>query len=272
VFDAYANVLISKQNLNRILNRSITAQIELEPLDMDQLMIFTSKEAFELMDNTEAFEKAYQFGLQKAYQSSPEIQRLGSLIKAKHRELKIVSRQRWLPEITLNGKISENLDDSRSMPENSDGQDWQVMLNARIPIFRGGQIRAEVQQGQLELAQLENQLEELKQTIAQKLRASMNNLITSMFNLSFSSDAAKAAERSLLLVTDSYSKGAVPVVNLLDAQNASISANLAEVQASISFFRANIETQRTIGLYEFLMSNEQKQEIREILTSLFEGR
>ena len=270
VFDAFSSVLIAKQNLNRILNRTITADLELEPLDMDGTMIFTSKEIFDLMDNTATFEKVYQFGLQTSFESSPEIQRLNSLIEAKQRELKTITRQRWMPEVTLSGQVSENIDDSRTMPEDNDGRDWQVMVNARIPLFRGGQIAAEVQRGQLELAQLENQLASLKQNIAQALRASMNNVITSLFNLTFSSDAAKAAERSLLLVTDAYSKGAVPIVDLLDAQNASISANLAEVQASIGFFRANIEMQRTIGLYEFLMSDAQKQEIRDNLTSLLE--
>lgn len=271
VFDAFSNVLIAKQNLNRILNRPITGEIELEPLDMNRTMVFSSKEIFALMDNTATFEKVYQFGLQKAYETSPQIQRFESLIVAKRRELKTVKRQRWVPELRVTGQISENVDSSRPLVQDTDGRDWQLMLNARIPFFRGGQIKAQANKAELELAQLENNLMVVKQQLAQTLRASMNNVITSLFSLEFSRDAAAAAARSLSLVTDAYSKGVVPIVNLLDAQNASISANLAQSQASISFFRSNIEMQRTIGVFEFLMTDAEKKLIRESLLSVFEG-
>jgi outer membrane protein TolC len=205
----------------------------------------------------------YQFGLRKSFDGTPEIQRLEAIIQAKQRELKILKRRNWLPEVSVTGQLSENLDNSSPQGNDIDGRDWQLMLNARIPFYQGGQTRALKKRAELELAQLENQLATLKQNISQSLRASMNNLITSLFNLEFSSNAAIAASKSLSLVTDAYSKGAVPVVDLLDAQNASISSNLAEVQASIGFFRASIEMQRAIGTFEFLMSDEQKKTIRQ---------
>jgi outer membrane protein TolC len=136
-------------------------------------------------------------------------------------------------------------------------------LNARIPFYQGGQIRAKKIRAELELGQLENQLASVKQRLSQDLRASMNNLVTSLFNLEFTRDASSAASRSLSLVTDSYSKGALQVVDLLDAQRASISADLAQVQAFIAYFRSNIEMQRTIGVFEFLMSEAQKQNIKQ---------
>ena len=233
-------------------------------------MVFTSKEIFGLMDNTATFEKVYLFGLEKAYETSPEIQRLQSLIAAKQRELKSVKRQRWLPELSVSGQVSENVDSSRPLVQDQDGRDWQLMLNARVPFFSGGQVKAQANKATLELAQLENSLAVIKQNLAQTLRASMNNVITSLFSLEFSGDAAAAASRSLSLVTDSYSKGVVPIVNVLDAQTASINANLAQVQASISFFRSNIEMQRTIGIFEFLMTDEEKVLIRRSLLSVFE--
>ncbi|MFT6408114.1 MAG: hypothetical protein ACJAQ6_001530 [Arenicella sp.] len=263
VFESFANVLIAKQNLNRVLNRDIAAELELMPLDLDGSMVYSTDEIFKLMDNTDTFERMYQFGLIKSFEGTPEIQRLESIIQAKQRELKIVKRRNWLPEVSLTGQLSENLDNSSQPANDLDGRDWQLMLNARIPFYQGGQTRALKKRAELELAQLENQLAALKQSISQSLRASMNTLITSLFNLEFSSNAAVAGSKSLSLVTDAYSKGAVPAVDLLDAQNASISANLAEVQASIGFFRASIEMQRAIGVFEFLMSDEDKQIIRE---------
>ena len=267
VFDSFSNVLIAKQNLNRVLNRDITAPLEVSPIDMDTSMVYSAKETFALMDNTATFEKVYQFGVQKAYENSPEIRRVSYFIEAKQRELKTIKRQRWLPDVSLNGQLSENLDTQTNRANDVDGQDWQLTLNARIPFYQGGQIRANRKRAELELAQLENQLALVKQRLAQNLRSSMNNVVTSLFNLEFTADAAAAASRSLSLVTDSYTKGALSVVDLLDAQNASISANLGQVQAFIAYFRSNIEMQRTIGIFEFLMSDEQKLDIKRQIES-----
>lgn len=263
VFESFSKVLIAKQNLNRIINRDITADLELMPLDLNNSMVYSIDEIFKLMDNTDTFERIYQFGLKKSFDDTPEIQRLEAIINAKQRELKILKRRNWLPEVSLTGQLSDNLDNSSPQASDRDGRDWQLMLNARIPFYQGGQTRSLKKRAELELAQLENQLATLKQNISQSLRASMNNLITSLFNLEFSSNAATAASKSLALVTDAYSKGAVPVVDLLDAQNASVSSNLAEVQATIGFFKASIEMQRAIGTYEFLMSDQQKKRIRQ---------
>jgi len=267
VFDAFSSVLIAKQNLNRILNRGITDELELAPLDVNSFLVYSIKEMFELMDNTSSFEQVYRFGLKQAYQSSPEIKQFESLIQAKQRQIKTLKRQNWLPAFSLTGQFSENIDRSGLQANDADGRDWQLMLNARVPFYQGGQISAERERNELELAQLENQLESVQQQIAQRLRSSMNTLLTSLFNLEFSKSAAAAAARSLSLVTDSYAKGVVPVVDLFDSQNASVSANLAEVQASIGFFRAHIEMQRTIGVYEFLMSEQQKNELRNRLAA-----
>ena len=263
VFESFSNVLITKQNLNRILNRDITDELDISPIDMDASMVYTAKESFDLMDNTTTFEKVYLFGINKTFDNAPEISRLEYAIQAKQRELKVLKRQRWMPDLSLNGQLSENLDSQNDLLNDTDGRDWQLTLNARIPFYQGGKIRAQQKRAELELAQLDNQLNSVKQRLAQNLRASMNSLVTSLFNLQFTREASSAASRSLSLVTDSYNKGALQVVDLLDAQNASISADLAQVQAFIAYFRSNIEMQRTVGVFEFLMSDDQKQDIKQ---------
>jgi outer membrane protein TolC len=271
VFDSFSRVLISKQNLNRILNLDITQNFEVEELDMDVLMIYTVAELFDLMDNTATFERAYEFGIARAFMQSPEIARLELIIAAKKKEVVALSRRNWFPEFSLNGQLSDNLDKSGLQADGDDGRDWQLMLNAQIPFYQGGQIKAQLKKGEIELAQLENQMALIKQQIALQLRSSMNNVLTSLFNLQFTNSAASAAARSLSLVTDAYSQGAVPIVDLLDAQTSSISANLAKVQAYIGFFRSYIEMQRTIGAYEFLLAPEEKDQIRALYRNAIEN-
>ncbi|MFT5571927.1 MAG: outer membrane protein [Cryomorphaceae bacterium] len=271
LFDSFSRVFISKQNLNRILNIDIIKNFEVEELDMDALMIYTVAELFDLMDNTATFERAYEFGIAQAHLQSPEIARLNSIVAAKKKEIAALSRRNWFPEVSLTGQLSDNVDRSGLQADGDDGRDWQFMLNAQIPFYQGGQIKAQHKKSEIELAQLENQLALIKQQIALQLRTSMNNVLTSLFNLQFTNSAASAAARGLSLVTDAYSQGAVPVVDLLDAQTSSINANLAKVQAYIGFFRAYIEMQRTIGVYEFLLSPEEKKQVRALYRNAIEN-
>jgi len=268
IFSAYSRTLTAQHSLAQTLNLPLNKPFQIDPDAINQASIFTVEELFELLDNANTFERVYEFTVEAAYERSPEIKQLNAITSAKERELKTLSRQNWLPQISLSGQLSENIDQKSIQPGSGGEQDWNVMLNARIPFYQGGQIKSERNRAELELAQLANQLEQVKLQIATQLRSSMNNLLTALFNLEFTKTAAQAAAKSLSLVTDSYSKGAVPIVDLLDAQNSSINANIAEVQANISFFRSSIEMQRVIGEYEFLMSEQQKQSIREQISSM----
>ncbi|MEM7361264.1 MAG: TolC family protein [Pseudomonadota bacterium] len=263
VFSAYSRLLSAQHNLAAILNRPIERPIEVEPLALNDVMLYSSDELFELLDNADSFENIYDFGLQEAFSRSPEIKQLEALNDAKRREVKSLARRPWIPEISLSGQVTENIDQTSAQPNGGGEQDWNVMLNARIPFYSGGQIRSQRERAELELAQLDNQLELTKLQISTQLRTNMNALLTALFNLEFTKTAAAAAARSLSLVTDAYAKGAVPIVDLLDAQNSSVNADLAEVQASISFFRSNVQMQRVIGEFEFLMSERQRELLRE---------
>jgi outer membrane protein TolC len=258
VFGAFTRYITAQQSLNRILNLPINDLIELGSLDIGSLNLFSVTEFFDLLDNADTFQKVYDFGTEVAFEQSPEIKQIESLIAAKQRELTTLGRRRWLPELSLTGQVSENLDQTRAQTTNQGEQDWVVMLNARIPFYQGGQLSAQRDKAALELAQLGNQMAQTKLQIGQQLRANMNATLTALFNLEFTETAAAAAKRSLTLVSDAYSKGAMPIVDLLDAQNTSVNANLAKVQASIGYFRSSIETQRVIGEFHFMLSQQQK--------------
>ncbi|HAU67636.1 MAG TPA: hypothetical protein DCW52_04500, partial [Gammaproteobacteria bacterium] len=260
VFRAYSSVLIAQQNLNRVLDRDIHKPIDVADVDMDQLLLFSVDEIFQLMDNADTFEHLYQIGQLDAFENSPELAKLDYLIEAKGREFTALKRQRWIPEIGLSGQITDNIDSANAQVQ--EGRDWQVMLNARIPFFQGGGLSSKQKTARLELAQLENQRAQIKRQLSQALRRSMNNLLTSLFNLQFTKTAATSASKSLSLVTDSYNQGVLSIVDLLDSQNASVSANLGAVQANIAFLRATVEMQRTMGDYEFLLAPEERDNLR----------
>ena len=57
------------------------------------------------------------------------------------------------------------------------------------------------------------------------------------------------------MVSDSYRSGAVSITSLIDAQNASLSADLSAVEALYSFMIDWIEIQRSVANFDQILSD-----------------
>ena len=79
----------------------------------------------------------------------------------------------------------------------------------------------------LALQALKLQRDATRETVEQRIRSAMHAVGASYAAIGLSRDAAQAAAENLELVTDSYSRGVVSILTLLDAQNASLSASAA---------------------------------------------
>ena len=72
--------------------------------------------------------------------------------------------------------------------------------------------------------------------------------------------SAEAARKNLSLVQDAYSKGAVSIVNFLDAQNAALVAGTFAENAVYEFFIDLIISERASGNYTILMDPGERQQ------------
>ena len=63
------------------------------------------------------------------------------------------------------------------------------------------------------------------------------------------------AKESLDLAQNAYKQGAIPVIQLIDAQNNSLQAQLAKTTANYNYLITSMQLERAIG-YFFLMHNQ----------------
>ena len=70
-----------------------------------------------------------------------------------------------------------------------------------------------------------------------------------------------AARKTLDIVTDSYSRGAVSILSLLDAQNSALRADQVAANAFYDFFADYIALERAIGEIDVLMTPDQRQDL-----------
>ena len=138
-----------------------------------------------------------------------------------------------------------------------DDTDWTIFLQASFPLFRGGAKIAEYKQAREQLFSLRLQRQSVIERVEQDIRSAMNNTGASFPSIKFSKNAADAAHKNLELVTDSYSRGVVSILDLLDAQDASISADLNSATAVYDFFIDLVNLHRAIGRFDFYLDKQE---------------
>ena len=78
---------------------------------------------------------------------APELAQLDAQIAAKRRDLVSQKRSYWLPEFSLGGQYTSNLGQSgigSGITAGEDLDDWVFGIQATLPLFSGGQRRANV--------------------------------------------------------------------------------------------------------------------------------
>lgn len=139
-------------------------------------------------------------------------------------------------------------------PQMPDRHDWSIGLKASLTLFQGFSTVLKKEQAVEMMNGYMVQREALREKIALRVRAQMESLNAAHFGIEQSRLAQQAAARGLSLVTDAYSQGAVSILSLLDAQNASLNSDLVAANAFYDFLGAYFQLERAIGEFDLLMT------------------
>jgi outer membrane protein TolC len=202
-----------------------------------------------------------EFLTQEAKQKSTEIRQIDASIAALERSSKSIRRQRFLPVFALGAEFDyffsrsgagSNAVGLYGQPVEMEDSQWFVGLSANLPLFKGGEIMLQSQQTKIEIMKLEKQKTNLVQNIEMNVRAKVLDLALSVANLELSRQSADFAGKSYDMVQDAYSKGAVSIVELTDAQTNAFNAEVAASNSIYDFHKNLLRTQRAIS--DFLVT------------------
>ena len=269
---ARTSVTRARENLNRLLDRPLDAPYRLLPSTLeDPSLLIDESELPKLIDNPKSFRRLMLSMVEVGIERSPELRALRAAIDAKEREILTERRSFYLPSVSLQGQLTQVLEEDRKFGQSLEGDDdWSLALVATLPLFEGGARRAEVERAELELQQLETQYKSLQDQIEQNIRSQMHLTNASFLSIPLAEKAAEAAHRSLELVTDAYSLGAVSILDLLDAQSASLQAREGAANAVHNFLIDLMNAQRAAGRFDFFLTDEERRavirELRETMT------
>lgn len=263
----------SWETLNRVLHKPQGERFPLREASFDEPFVMTREEFDQLVQSPQDYARFSRFYIDRALRQAPELAQLQALIAAKRRELTSQKRAYWLPDISLGGRYTSNLDQSGLGAGPSAGQDlndWSIGLQATLPLFSGGLKKANVSRASFELRQLEALHSSTEERVEEQIRNQLHAAQAAFQQINLSAAAAEASKKNFDLVSDAYARGTVNVIELLDAQDTSLAASAAAAESLYSFLITIMSVQRAIGGYDYLLEPDERDalasEHRRILT------
>jgi len=258
-----SNTFNALNELNRILHRPQRKLFMAEELSyVDPLQIIPNQELFDYLNNQKQINILSDYLVMDGLETSPELQGLDELIMAQERIVQSAERAFWLPDFFVQGEVNELLaEDGEGQRDDSladlNDTTWQVGAFATFPLFEGGGKSAKKRRTREELQGLVLERAATAERIERRILNAINLIRASYPSISLSRDGADASHKNLDLVTDSYERGVLSIIDLLDAQNQALTDDLRATNAAYGFLQDLVAVQRAIGKYGLYEDTEE---------------
>ncbi|MEM6639901.1 MAG: TolC family protein [Pseudomonadota bacterium] len=260
--------------LNRLLNRPIGPTMRLEAPNKDTPFTMSAEDFDALINNPRRFGWFADFAVSNGLEQAPELAQLRAQLSALERDVLARKRAYYAPDVNVQAQYTDNIDASGLGAGTDLDQlnDWSVSVNASWPLWDSGTRRAALSRSRQQAQQVRTQIDATAQRIEQNIRAALYSAQASYVNIELSERGADASRKNLALVSDAYRQGTVTVIQLLDAQNQSLQADLAANNAVQDFLIDIMNLQRAVSSFDFLLAPEEQAERTRAILSYIEER
>ncbi|MGI9270321.1 MAG: TolC family protein [Woeseiaceae bacterium] len=275
VLNARASLNQRWETLNRVLHRPQGERLVLRAASFDEPFVMTRKEFDQLIRSPADYAQFSRFYIERALFQAPELAQLDAQIIAKRRELTSTRRAYWLPDFSLSGRYTSNLSQSGLGAGSLAGEgldDWNVGLQATLPLFSGGLKRANVSRAEFELRQLETLRLSRAERVEEEMRIQLHAAEAAYRQIDLTAIAAEASRKNFDLVSDAYARGTVTVIELLDAQDTSRAASAAAAESIHNFLITIMSLQRAVGGFDYMLSKQERDELATQFRATITGR
>jgi len=260
VIDAEAQTRVAEIALNVLLHRPLEEAVATAEVGLDEpILIASQMRLYDLIDNPENFRVFRDFIVRDAFAAVPELRQLDVRILAQERILESARNAYWQPKFSLRAERSEIFarDGAQGMPlPGLDDTETTIALQLSFPLFTSGARGAQKAKAYEELTGLRVQRQATAERTEQRVRAALHTTRSVYAGIRLSRQAADAAESNFVVVRDAYSRGTLSILDLLDAQNAAVVADLHAATAVYDFVGALMEVERAAARFDFFQTPE----------------
>jgi outer membrane protein len=180
--------------------------------------------------------------LDEALKARPEITALADQIRAQELTVRAI-RGALGPSLVFSTGFSDAGQQPSSLAWN-----WDAALGLSVPIFQGGQTRAQIRQAEANLAAVQSQAEGERLQVRLEVEQALLTVRAARTALVATGEALVNAKERLRLAEGRYETGVGSIIELGDAQLALTSAAYQEVQAEYKLAQARAGLIRALGL------------------------
>ncbi len=250
--------------INQLMNNPIEAEINIADAVISEGLFsnYSYDDFLEILDDPKLRPNLVDFLIEEAKKNAPELKGIAYNLEATQRSFRLNSGGRFVPTVALQGQYNLALSESgkgstipTGFPVPPDGS-YNFGLNLSLPIFRQNLNNIGRQTAKIQEDQLNIQKDNIDLNIVTNVNALVLDLTNEIANIQISKIAEEAAKESLDLTQIAYSEGAVPLIQLIDAQTNYLQSQLASATANYNYLLASMQLERAIG-YFFLMNSEE---------------
>ncbi len=288
--NASVSISQARVNLSRLVSRALETRYRtVNPTLEDPHFLVSHKRFLQYITTPAAVRVLREFLVLEGLQNAPELRRLEDAIAAQERAVESARNVFTHPTVGFQAEVNEVLarrgaglnPEPVTIPgigtfpgqkTDVDNTLWQMGVSATLPLYQGGARSSDVRRNVAELSRLQQQRDELREGLQAQILVTVYGAGGAFSNIQFAQQRDEAASNNLDLVTDAYSRGAVSIIELLDAQNAAVTARSASANAVFDFLIEFMRLQRAMGAFDFLMSEKQRRTIYDRMDAFFAER
>ncbi len=249
--------------INQLMNTSINKAIDIEDAILSEGVFknYKYEDFYDILDNPKLQPALIEFLVTEAKKNAPELKNIDYNLNVTNRNYRLNDTGRFIPTVALQGQYNLALSQSGKgsmvpigFPTAPDGT-YNIGLNVSLPIFSQNQRNINRQTAKIQEEQLGFEKQNIELNIEKNVNDIILDLISQIANIEISKVAEDTAKESLDLTQNAYKQGAVPVIQLIDAQTNYLQAQLGRATANYNYLLTSMQLERAIG-YFFLVNTE----------------
>jgi outer membrane protein len=257
---------------NETLNRPQESSFRLEqigPAEESSISVFSSPRIASLLTNRREADLLRNFLVEAGDRYSPEINLARLNVEIAEEDLSRARAEIWSPSVSAQleynhvfGEEVWNQDLTGSGEWGGSGpypddDEWTLVGYVSIPLWKGGSNWAEAGEKKVSLRKARQSLVLQEQGTALSIRAAFFDLAASSTKYDLEQERERLSRESQELVEDKYRKGALPLIDLLDAQTQYVSARSETISAFYTSIIDLVEMERQTGFLEYLRTPQE---------------
>ncbi|TLX26683.1 TolC family protein [Chryseobacterium indologenes] len=274
VEESYANTERVRNVIKSLVDNGLAKPIDLDRTNVQLTNIKSNKQ--QLINAVEVSKNSLKFYMGVPIENSIELEEkeivpnpelLGTNVNLETRsELKVLNKQRELLEYNKNATVA-NLYPTVGLSANygwqglgnkfpyatgsSQGTNWgdyaSIGVAIKIPIFMGGATKAQIQQAEIDIKDLDQDIQNKKLNLSLDYKNAITNMENAIINIQSMKDNVDLAEKVQKNTQSNYQYGLATLTEVLDTENALTQAKQNYANALLDYKQAEIKVIKAKG-------------------------